>query len=120
YRLPPARRRAGVSTRDPVDTPALRFAGGSLCSRPSSPPGRRERGPGFLRERTPLRRHRDAQAAWPDGIPPPDPTPGAPAWSSRGRPHTLASGSFVWARASAAAHVQGLDGAVASARGAAE
>src|SRR5207245_1711305 len=84
-----------LCTRDPVDTPALRLAGGSLCSRPSSPPGRRERGPGFLRERTPLRRHRDAQAAWPDSIPPPDPTPGAAAWSSRGRPHTLASAPHV-------------------------
>src|SRR5205823_6264223 len=93
----PGDRRASraLGTRDPVDAPAVRLADGCLRRRSSSTPGRRERGPGVLRERTPIRRPGDAQVAWPDGIPPSAPALGAPAWPSDRRPHALAAGSHV-------------------------
>src|SRR5438445_10366595 len=85
-----------LCTRDPVAASAIRLAGGGLGPCPSSPAGRRERGPGFLRRRTPIRLRGDVQVAWPDGTPPSPPALGAPrGWSGR-RPPPLPRGRLRW------------------------
>src|SRR5207244_12589193 len=74
-RLPLATRDAGVvpdhhrapralCTGDPVAAPAVCLAAGGLRRRSSSPPGRRVRGPGFLRGLTPMLRPGDDWYVW--------------------------------------------------------